>query len=157
MKSKPIHKFIIPELARNDKQKEQYEQINKLGICPFCSKEKFQNFHKGKIIFLNKSWILSTNDNPYKGTKCHLILIFQGRHICHLKELTNEEWVLLKEILDFASEKFNIESGALLMRFGKPGDNGSSVEHLHAHIISGEGKMSETAQRIKVKVGYEAE
>lgn len=157
MNNSSTHRFVLPQLTRTSEQKTQFEEINSLGICPFCTEESFKKFHKGKIIFKNNSWILSTNDTPYKGTKLHLLLVFQGRHLRHLQDLTIEEWVLLKEVLDFASTQFNIDSGAFLMRFGKPGDNGASVEHLHAHIISGAGEMSETAPRIKVKVGYAAE
>jgi len=155
MSTKPQqHQFVLPNLTRTPAQRAQFEEINSLGICPFCSRESFTKFHKGEVIFENASWILSTNDTPYVGTKTHLLLVFQGRHVRHLIELTENEWGLLLGALKFASEKFEIDSGAFLMRFGTPGNNGASVEHLHAHIISGAGEMSDTAPRVKVKIGY---
>lgn len=155
MSTSKRHKFVLPELTRTPEQKKQFEEINNLGICPFCSKESFKKFHKGKIIFENDSWILSTNDTPYKGTKLHLLIVFMGgRHIRHISELNTEEWVQLRDVVNFAHHQFKVDSAAFLMRFGEPGHNGASVEHLHAHIIVGEGKISKIAERIRVKVGY---
>ena len=71
-----------------------------------------------------------------------------------MKDLTLREWTQLKGALDFANENYAVDSGAFLMRFGIPGNNGASVEHLHAHLISGAGEISEDSPRIKVKVGY---
>jgi ATP adenylyltransferase len=155
--STPIYRFVVPENTRNPAQHEQYVEINRKGICPFCSLERFEEFHRGEIIHLREHWILTTNDTPYKGTRVHALLVFRSRHICNIRDLKPEEWLDLLEVLKFSEIYFQINSGAFLMRFGEPGHNGSSVEHLHAHIIVGAGTISDIAERIRVKVGYHEE
>ena len=153
---KPVYRFVVPELTRNPEQKAQYEKINESGVCPFCGIEELKKWHVNPILNENDSWLITQNDNPYRGTKLHLLFIIK-EHIVSPLGMNEKQWLELHSLIKWAETEFHINSGGFFMRFGEPGHNGSSVEHLHAHIIVGSGEMSETAERVKVKLGYAKE
>jgi ATP adenylyltransferase len=142
---------LDPEETRTDKQAAQYLQIQKDGVCPFC-RENFEKYHESEILKENENWLVTKNDNPYDGTKHHFLFVFTTRHVKSLSEISPDESNKLFELFTWVITKFEIDSGAVLIRFGEEG-NGSSVRHIHAHLIVGKSK-EKTESKIKVKVGY---
>ena len=138
--------------ARTDEQKELMAQIEKDGVCPFCA-EHFRKYHPKPIIKENDSWFLTTNMSPYEGTKHHFLLVFKTSHIRTPAELSAQDSAELFEMVAWVTQEYNIPGATLIMRFGDGSYNGSSVEHLHAHIIAGEQKTEDT-QSLKITVGY---
>ena len=60
-----------------------------------------------------------------------------------------------KELLDLFNEivlENKIKGGSLFLRFGDTDYTGGTVEHLHAHLISGGKKKKQKS--IKVKLGF---
>jgi ATP adenylyltransferase len=144
-------KQVNPDETRNAKQRAQYEQILKDGVCPFCG-ENFKKYHEGDILKENESWLVTFNDNPYEGSEYHFLFVYTKKHIEHPKDLSEKDQVDLFKLINWISEKYNIDTGAIIMRFGSEG-NGSSVRHLHAHIVVGKSKVKSN-NKLKVKVGY---
>jgi diadenosine tetraphosphate (Ap4A) HIT family hydrolase len=56
-------------------------------------------------------------------------------------------------LISWINSEYNINSAAFLMRYGDSG-NGSSVRHLHCHVIVGGNNKEQNPEKIKVKVGY---
>lgn len=144
-------KQVDVELTRSAKQRAQYEQIERDGVCPFC-RENFEKYHMNKILCENKSWLVTKNDDPYEGTKYHFLFVYTKKHILFPSELSKNDLLLLFELVNWINNKFKIKSGSFVMRYGNEG-NGSSVRHLHAHVIIGKSNKP-TENKLKVKVGY---
>ncbi len=147
-----MNNYVDPNETRTQEQRDQYEKINKDGVCPFCG-DNFTKFHKSEILKENKNWLITTNDHPYEGTKQHLLIVYRGKgHIISPDELSKKAKLDLFKLIRWANKEFNINSAGFVMRYGGPG-NGSSVRHLHAHIISGETNKKST-EKVSIKVGY---
>jgi diadenosine tetraphosphate (Ap4A) HIT family hydrolase len=141
--------FVDPNETRTPEQRVQYEEINRSGKCPFCPGE-FSKIHKSEILRKNNSWLVTRNDTPYKGTTHHFLFVYTADHTSKFSDLPTQHRLDLFELYDWINEEFNIESGSFLMRYGGPG-NGSSVRHLHAHVIVGGNDKLKNPEKIKVK------
>jgi diadenosine tetraphosphate (Ap4A) HIT family hydrolase len=128
------------------------EQIESDKVCPFCA-ENFLTYHTEPIIKETDSWILTNNFSPYTGSKYHFLFVYKPSHISTPGEMTPKSRVEIFELVEELSREHGIEGGSILMRFGDGTINGSSVEHLHAHLIVGQPK-SESTEGLRVKVGY---
>lgn len=145
--------FVNLQHARTQEQIDVMTQIEKDGVCPFCP-EYLLKYHSKPIIKETMHWFLTENMSPYEGTAHHLMLMAK-RHYTMPGEMTAEESKDLFELIGWATDKFNIDGGALLMRFGDNDMTGGSVDHFHVHIIVGNAdRGDEGAEKIKVKVGY---
>jgi len=92
-----------------------------LSECPFCNvKESVENFMKWKIV---------KNQFPYMNATDHLLII-PIKHKTTYWELSVEEWIELKRIL----EKYTNKWYKILWRVYWKTDD-ASVEHLHIHLI----------------------
>ena len=138
--------------ARTEEQKELMKKIEEDGVCPFCE-EHFRKYHPKPIIKETDSWFFTENMSPYEGTKHHFIFVYKKEHVSLPSEITPESRAELFELISWAIEEYNIPGGSFFMRFGEGGYNGSSVEHLHAQLLTGEQKSDET-EGLRVKLGY---
>lgn len=152
MKTDQKTSFVLTEHARSDWQKEVMEKIKADGVCPFCG-ENFLKYHTKPIIEETEHWIITENFEPYEGSRFHYLFVYKAAHINTPGEMTPESQIELFKIIDRLTKDNQIVGGSILMRFGDGEVNGSSVEHLHAHLVVGE-KRSEDTEALKVKLGY---
>lgn len=138
--------------ARTKEQQELMKKIEADGVCSFCYAH-FKKYHPEPVIKENDSWLLTTNMSPYEGTKYHFFFVYKPDHKINISDMSREESADLFELVSWVTTEHNIEAGSFFMRFGIGGYNGSSVEHLHAHLIVGE-KQSEDTEALRVKLGY---
>ena len=138
--------------ARTEEQKSLMAKIEADGVCPFCE-EHFRQYHPKPILKETTSWFFTENMSPYEGTTQHFIFVYKPSHIRFPSELSTEARAELFNLIDWAIEEYEIQGGSFFMRFGEGGYTGSSVEHLHAHLISGEEKSNDT-EGLKVKLSY---
>jgi diadenosine tetraphosphate (Ap4A) HIT family hydrolase len=138
--------------ARTLEQKELMAKIEADGVCPFCE-EHFRTYHPKPILKETDFWFFTENMSPYDGTTHHYIFVYKQTHIRFPSELSAEARVELFDLIDWAINKYDIPGGSFFMRFGDGTYNGSSVEHLHGHLISGIQK-SETSEGVRVKLAY---
>ena len=138
--------------VRTEEQKKLMQQIEADGVCSFCY-EHFQKYHPKPIIKENNSWLLTTNMSPYVGTTHHFFFVYKPSHKINPSDMSREESADLFELVSWVTKEYDIAAGSFFMRFGEAGWNGSSVEHLHAHLIVGE-KKSEDTEALRVKLGY---
>lgn len=135
MKDKPESKIVDINNARSEEQIAALKKIREGNFCPFCRREYLEKEHKKPILLETDEWLATENRWPYEGTKTHLLLIHK-KHITHVNELSSKAWTDLHEIIKKLTEK--ILGGTLLMRFGSTANTGATVEHLHAHLVSGD-------------------
>lgn len=152
MKADHKARFVLTEHARDEKQRKIMERIQTDGVCPFCA-ENFQKYHTEPIIKETENWIVTYNFSPYEGARYHFLFVYRPSHINFPSEMTDNSRIELFDLVEELAEKYNIEGGSFLLRFGDGMINGSSVEHLHAHLVVGERKADET-EALKVKLGY---
>lgn len=138
--------------ARTEEQKKLMFQIEADGVCPFCEAH-FRKYHPKPILKETDSWFVTENMSPYEGTTQHYIFVYKPAHITLPSELTPESRVELFDLVDWVISEYNILGGGLFMRFGEGGYNGSSVEHLHAQLVTGV-KKGEDTEGLKVKLSY---
>ncbi len=138
--------------ARTDEQKKLMAQIEADGVCPFCA-EHFKKYHPKPIIKETDYWFLTENMSPYDGTIRHFLFVYKPAHITMPSDITPEGTKDLFELVSFVNETYKIEGGGFFMRYGDTAWNGSSVEHLHAHIIVG-GKQTEGKGKIRVPLAW---
>ncbi|MDO8510166.1 MAG: HIT domain-containing protein [bacterium] len=144
--------FVNIGEARLPEQKSVMEQIIKDGVCPFCP-ENLRRYHKEPTLREGKYWLLSKNQWPYEHTNAHFIAIHK-EHIEHIKDLAPEAGAELVVLFAWAAREYNIPGGAVAIRFGESehGNYGSSVLHLHAHLIQPDLENPQ-GEKIKFKIG----
>lgn len=108
-------------------------------FCLFCNLELV----KEQPVAAHGGWLAKKSDFPYPNTKQHFIL-FPTRHVMHECELTEADATDQHRLMRQLCEEFGINGGATFGRFGDPRYNGSSVPHMHAHLLtpSGEGPVA---------------
>jgi len=144
--------FVLIENARTKFQRDTLERIKKDGVCPFCP-EYFKTYHTKPILKETDSWFLTTNFAPYEGAVHHFLFVYKPSHINTPSEMTNESKIELFDLVEEITKEYKLKGGSIFMRFGDGSINGSSVEHLHAHVIIGV-KKTENTEGLKVKLGY---
>jgi len=137
--------------TRTAEQRELMAKIEQDGVCPFCA-EHFRKYHPKPILKETDSWFFTENMSPYEGTQYHFIFVYKRAHVTSATEITPESRAELFELIDWSLQEYNISGGSFFMRFGEGGYNGSSVEHLHTHLIVGEKKADDT-EGLRVKLG----
>lgn len=139
------------ENARTEEQKKLMEKIEADGVCPFCAAH-FTKYHPKPIIKETDYWCVTTNMSPYEHTKHHFLLVYKPAHITLPSEmLPGAQEDLFTQIIWLTNE-FSITGGSFFMRFGDTHFNGSSVEHLHAHLIVGDVDAP-NHEPVRVKLG----
>ena len=129
------------------------EEIAKNGHCPFCS-ENLTKYHKKPIIKEGKFWLLTENQWPYDKTKVQILAIYKT-HIEHITQMDPNAAAELFEMFKEEAEKRHVQGGGVAMRFGTSpdGNYGSSVMHLHAHLIEPDLKALKSDETFKFKFG----
>mgnify|MGYP001620161054 CR=1 FL=1 len=124
--------FVNPRFARKGEYKKVIQSIVADGKCPFCP-ENFK-YHKNPIIKKTKNWFITKSSWPYKNTKYHFLIIGK-KHKEKFKDLTLKDFKEIKNLACWTIKKFKIKGGGLTLRFGDTNHTGSTVNHLHFHLI----------------------
>lgn len=129
------NRFINTKVIRREDQRLVMEKIEKEGHCPFCI-ENLSKYHKKAILKEGQFWLLTDNQWPYEKVKHQMLAIYKT-HIEHIKEIDPNAGKELFEMFGEYSIKRNMEGGGIAIRFGSSihGNFGSSVLHIHAHLV----------------------
>src|SRR3989344_1793878 len=129
------NKYINLSAVRREDQREVMEEIKKQGHCPFC-RENLDKYHKNPILKEGKFWILTDNQWPYEKIKHQMLAIYKT-HIEHINEIDPEAGKELFLMFAEETKKRKISGGGIAIRFGSSvdGNYGSSVLHIHAHLV----------------------
>lgn len=138
--------------ARTKEQRELMERIAQDGVCPFCW-EHFTTYHPKPIEEQSDWWIVTENISPYEGTTTHLLFVYK-EHVVTPADISEQGWTGLRAVLTNALARHSILHGSFFMRFGNMEATGSSVAHLHAHLIVGKPYNESLGEKIRVKLGY---
>jgi len=125
-------KVVDPRSAKSARYRAILHDIQGVGVCPFCPKTF--KWHTKPILRREGGWLITENFNPYKNAKHHFLII-KVTHKEHFNELTPRDWRSLSRLATWAIKKFRIKGGAIALRFGDTALTGSTVYHIHAHLL----------------------
>ena len=147
------NRFVQMGAVRREDQRAVMEEIEKQGHCPFCV-ENLEKYHKNPILKEGEFWFLTDNQWPYKKIKNQLLAIHKT-HIEHISELDPMAGAELIRLFGEEAKKRGIEGGGVAIRFGssEDGNYGSSVLHIHAHLIEPDLKALDEDEAWKFKFG----
>lgn len=147
------NRFINTSSVRREDQREVMNEIEKQGHCPFC-RENLDKYHKNPILKEGKYWVLTDNQWPYKKVKQQMLAIYKT-HIENLKDIDPEAGKELFEMFAEKARERNIEGGGIAIRFGSSADGsyGSTVLHIHAHLIEPDLKALDETEAWRFKFG----
>jgi ATP adenylyltransferase len=137
--------------ARTPEQIALMQKIVDDGVCPFCA-EHFKKYHPKPVLRETSYWFFTENMSPYASTKYHFIFVYKPAHVTKLSEVTPEALIDLFSLMAWAVDEYQIPGGSFFMRFGDTRYTGSSVEHLHAHLLMGD-KDTPDHEPVRVKLG----
>jgi len=120
--------------------------IEKTKKCPFC-KENFK-YHKKSILKKEKGWFITKSTWPYKNTQYHFLIIPE-KHKENFSQLSFFDFKIVSKLINWAIKKYKIKGGGFLLRFGESIYTGSTVCHLHFHLIVPQiNKKNKTAKTV---------
>lgn len=122
--------IVNPNNARTDKYQKELNEIARSGKCPFCSGGHALVNAKRLPIWENEYWIIKPNDYDIAGTLLHLVLISR-RHVETLDELTEQEWLSLREAHQWMRNTYGSDEAIFAVREGDTNATGATVCHLH--------------------------
>lgn len=129
--------FLNITSARTEEQRALMERIEQDGVCPFC-KEHFAQYHPKPILKETEYWFFTENMSPYAGTRHHFILVYKPEHVTVPSALSADALTDMHALMNWAAETYEMPGGSFFMRFGDTRYTGSSVAHLHAHLLMGD-------------------
>ncbi len=153
MTDDPKNRFINISSIRREDQRAVMVEIQKQGHCPFC-RENLEKYHKNPILKEGTFWLLTDNQWPYQKVKHQMLAIYKT-HIENLTEIDPEAGKELFEMFAAAAKERNMSGGGVAMRFGSSeyGNYGSSVLHIHAHLIEPDLASLDETEAWKFKFG----
>lgn len=137
--------------AKSKEYKRVLEAIAKTEKCPFC-KENFR-YHRKLILKEEKNWFITESSWPYKNTKHHFLIISK-KHKEKFGQLNSRDFKDISYLANWAIKKYKIKGAGFILRFGLPLYTGSTVFHLHFHLISPKiNKKTQKAKTIYFPIG----
>ncbi|XOB41001.1 MAG: HIT family protein [Candidatus Nealsonbacteria bacterium] len=144
-------KFVNLEFAKSKEYKDILKTIKKTGKCPFC-KENFK-YHKKPILLKRKNWFITESSWPYENTQYHFLIISE-KHKEDFTQLSASDFSEVFQLIKWATEKYKIKGGGLALRFGEAIYTGSTVNHLHFHLIVPKiGKTTKKTDTVHFTIG----
>lgn len=129
-----------PDNARNPHQRKIIEDFLAQGKDPF-SRENVEKIHDGngnynQITYEHPDWYTMPCLWPLKKSSTHQMVILQRNDVSSLEQLVQGEFSSLLQTILHLKNQHRLTAGAFCMRFGKPTVAGTTVTHLHGHLIS---------------------
>lgn len=129
--------IVSPEHARTAEYYEHLKKVEGQQECPFCNPLRFT---PEKVLRATEHWRLVHNDFPYKHHLGHLLIIpIEHLEMENFRSIPAALMVEVWELLLWATEEFKLPGGGLVVRWGDPDFNASTVRHLHWHIQAPDG------------------
>lgn len=129
------------------------KEIERRKVCPFC-RENLEDFHKNPILKEGRYWLLTENQWPYKKVKHQLLAVYK-KHVESIKDVdpraAQELFSLFGE--EIRKRKMGVSGFAIRSGTSPDGNSGSSVTHIHAHLVEPDLKALKKNEAWKFKFG----
>jgi len=126
-------KVVDPRFAkkRGDYSK-VINTIQEKGKCPFCPDNFI--YHKNPVLKKAGDWLITLSSWPYKNSQYHFLIIGL-KHKEKFGSLKLADFGSVMKLVNWVEKKYKIKGGGLILRFGDTAYTGSTVCHLHFHLI----------------------
>ncbi|MFZ2167647.1 MAG: HIT domain-containing protein [Minisyncoccia bacterium] len=121
------------------------------GFCPFCE-EHLLKHHTRPVLHKNKHWLVTENAWPYPGARFHFLFI-PRTHVETIEDVSPAMWTDFQKLYRKTVAENKIKGATLMLRSGDTRFTGASVNHLHAHLISGSPR-TKNSKPISVPVSF---
>jgi ATP adenylyltransferase len=120
--------------SRTAEQLARMQQLERSEVCLFCPE------HLGseqQVEYSTQWWSVTGNRYPYAGTKLHLLLV-PRQHVRDMIDLDQLAQADFWQVLRWVRENYGLTFYGFGVRNGPFQYTGSTVEHLHAHVMVGD-------------------
>ena len=141
--------------VRSEDQRARMVKADKENLCPFCP-DGLKKIHMLPIEKKVGNFFATKTAFPYEGTEHHYLIISK-KHITKPTQLNSTDWQDIGKVFKWIIGKAKMTGGSMFLRFGDIKKNGSSVQHFHIQVLSGnssENDSEDMREGIKVKLGY---
>lgn len=121
------------------------------GFCPFCEEHLFKH-HIKPLVYKSRHWLVTENAWPYAGVTFHFLFITR-KHVEAIEDVSSAVWNDLHALYRKLVKQKRLVGATLMIRSGDTKITGASVNHLHAHLVTG-AKRTKTARPIKALIGF---
>lgn len=121
------------------------------GFCPFCEEHLFKH-HLQPLAYKSQYWLVTKNSWPYKGSRFHFLFIARP-HIETTEDISSAMWADLQKLYKKLIKENKIKGATLFIRSGDTHITGATVNHLHAHVVTGSLRTKNT-KPIKTLIGF---
>ncbi len=125
----PSYRFIYPPNARSQEQLDIMLRMEAEGKDPMDPE-----YIEQEILFQTPHWHISQNRFPYEGAELQFLVVAADA-VYEIVDVSAEAWLDLQEVWKRLIRDYNLDGGALCMRFGNPARSGASLVRVHCHII----------------------
>ncbi len=139
------------ELVKRQDYADTLHTIVAGGFCPFCEEHLFKH-HTKPLIRKGRHWLVTDNAWPYAGTRAHVLFITR-KHIEAAEQLSPAAWTELLELYRELVTARKLRGATLMVRSGDTAYTGASVNHLHAHVVSGSPR-TKSSKMIRALVSF---
>jgi len=123
--------------TRTADQLAEMRRLDAAGMCLFCP-DGLARHARQRILLQTRHWAVTPNEFPYRGTSLHLLLV-PDQHAADLLELTEEVRQDFWEALAAVAREHNLSHYGLGVRNGDCRYTGATIQHVHAHVLVGDG------------------
>jgi dihydrofolate reductase len=127
--------MVDPRYARTARYAQDLDEIIAAGVCPFCPRTFL--WHSEPMLRKMGRWLITRHAHPYENARHHFLLVCID-HKEGYDELTAADQLAIGRLVNWAVANFGMEGACVAMRFGATSYTGSTVRHLHAHLIQPE-------------------
>lgn len=141
--------------TRSEEMHRRMLMLQERGHCFFCSEgqELFKKVH----LFDSEDWYVAHNDAPLPGSVTHVIAV-PRRHVLIPSDLTAlERNELFDSIIPWVMEKLDMPGASIFFRIGDTTITGSTLCHLHVHLVRGVQRRDSDHKPIFAVVGFRAD
>lgn len=141
--------------SRSQEQKLRMEKAENESICPFCP-SGLKVIHKLPIEKSFGNFFATKTAFPYDGVD-YQYLIISKKHIIKPGQIKLKDWQDIGKTFNWILKTTGMTGGSMFWRFGDMKKNGSSIQHFHMQVLSGNSSENESEDKresIKVKLGY---
>lgn len=142
--------LVNPKFALRDGYCATIADIHAQKSCPFCP----ENFlwHPWPILQRYNGWFITRNGWPYENAEHHFLIIGE-RHIISTLQMTPGDNEAVHALSHWAIKQFGLTGYGLLSRSGDTNHTGSTVQHLHFHLIQPKIGADGKAQTVLFPIG----
>ena len=138
--------------AREKEQIKIMKEAKKNRVCPFCW-NVIEDNHPKPILKKGSWWWISENGWLYEGAEKQF-MFFYKEHKSLISEIVPEAFTELQKLIAWVERTYNLKGYSLFIRSGEMNRTGSSVQHIHAQLISGNSEKGDDSEWLLVTLGY---